>query len=58
MRDAFNNANDKIINIICDGNTITDDVMRETVCDVHMNGMFVWDSSCGMLRTSHTFGPV
>ena len=49
MRDAFENTNTKIINIVCDGNAITDDVIREIVCDVHTNGnvylgFAVWDA--------------
>ena len=48
MRDAFENANAKIINIIYDGNAITDYVIREIVCNVHTNGnvylgFAVWD---------------
>ena len=48
MRDAFNNTNDKIITIVCNGNAITDDVMRKTVCFVYTNGNIylgftVWD---------------
>ena len=48
MCDAFNNANDKIVNIVCNGNAITDDLTRKIVCDVHVNGKVflgatVWD---------------
>ena len=48
MCDAFNNTNDKIITIVCNGNAITDDVMRKTVCFVYTNenvclGFTVWD---------------
>ena len=38
MYDAFNNANDKIVNIVCDGNAITNDLMGKIVCDVPANG--------------------
>jgi hypothetical protein len=38
VHDAFNNANNKIINIICNGNAITDDVMGKILCDVRTNG--------------------
>ena len=43
--DAFNNANDKIINIVCNGNTITKDLTGQIMCDVPMNGNFPW-SNC------------
>ena len=36
--DAFNNANDKIINIVCNGNAITNDLTRKIVCHVPVNG--------------------
>ena len=35
---AFNNANDKIINIVCNGNAITNDLTGKIVCDVPVNG--------------------
>ena len=38
MCDAFNNANDKIANILCDGDAITNDLTAKIVCDVPMNG--------------------
>ena len=38
MCDAFNNANDKSINIVCDGNAITNDLTGKIVCDVPTNG--------------------
>ena len=46
--DAFNNTNDKIVNIVCDGKAITNDLRGEIVCDVHANGNVflgatVWD---------------
>ena len=34
MCDAFNNTNDKIVNIACDGNAITNDSTGKIVCDV------------------------
>ena len=36
--DAFNNANDKIINIVYDGKVITNDLTGKIVCDVPTNG--------------------
>ena len=36
--DAFNNTNDKIINIVCNGNAITNDLTGKIVCNVPMNG--------------------
>ena len=44
----WHNANDKIVNIVCNGNTITDDLMGKIVCDVRANGnvclgFIVWD---------------
>ena len=36
--DAYNSANDKIINIVCNGNAITNDLTRKIVCDVPANG--------------------
>ena len=47
MCDAFNNANDKIVNIVCDGNAITNDLTGQIVCDVPANGN-VWERLCGM----------
>ena len=48
MCDAFNNANDKIINIMCNGDAITNDLTGKIVCDVPVNGNVflgatVWD---------------
>ena len=48
MWDAFNNANDKIVNIVCNGNAITNNLTGKIVCDVPVNGdVFlretVWD---------------
>ena len=48
MCDAFNNANSKIVNIVCNDNTITDDLMGKIVYDVPLNenvflGATVWD---------------
>ena len=48
VHDAFNNANDKIVNIVCNGNAITNNLMGEIVCDVPVNGhvflgVTVWD---------------
>ena len=37
MRDAFDNANDKIVNIVCNGNAITNDLTGKIVCDVPVN---------------------
>ena len=46
--DAFNNVNDKIVNIVCNGHAITNDLMGKIVCDVPANGnvflgAIVWD---------------
>ena len=46
--DAFNNTNDKITNIVCNGNAITNDLTGKIVCDVPVNGIVflvanVWD---------------
>ena len=46
--DAFNDANDKIINILCDRNAITNDLTGKIMCVVPMNGNVflaatVWD---------------
>ena len=48
MCDAFNNANDKIVNIVCNGNAITNDLTGKILCDVPANedvflGATVWD---------------
>ena len=48
MCDAFNNANDKIVNIVSNGNAITNDLTGKIVCDVPVNGNVflgatVWD---------------
>ena len=38
MCDAFNNANDKIINIVCDGKAVTNNLTGKIVCDVPTKG--------------------
>ena len=48
MCDAFNNANDKIVNIMRSGNAIANDLTGKIVCDVPVNGNVflgatVWD---------------
>ena len=48
MCDEFNNANDKIVNTVCNGNAITKDLTGEIVCDVPAKGNVflgatVWD---------------
>ena len=48
MCDAFNKANDKIVNTVCNGNAITNDLTGKIVCDVPTNeNIFlvatVWD---------------
>ena len=48
MCDAFNNTNDKIVNIVCNANAITNDLTWKIVCDVPVNGNVflgatVWD---------------
>ena len=37
MCDAFNNANDKIVNTVCNGDTITNDLTGKIVCDIRAN---------------------
>ena len=49
MCDAFNNANDKIVNTVCNGNAITNVLMGKIVCDVPANRnvfleVTVWDA--------------
>ena len=55
MCDAFNNANDKIINIVCNGNAITNDLTGKIVCDVPVNGKFSFERLCGMYIRTETF---
>ena len=48
MCDAFNNANDTIVNIVCNGSAITNDLTGKIVGDVPVNGniflgVTVWD---------------
>ena len=48
MCDAFNNTNDKIVNIMRNGNAITNDLTGKIVCDVPANenvflGVTMWD---------------
>ena len=48
MCDAFNNANDKIVNIVSNGKAITNDLTGKIVRDVPVNGNVfhgttVWD---------------
>ena len=48
MCDEFNNANDKIVNTVCNGNAITNDLTGKIVCGVLANrnvflGVTVWD---------------
>ena len=48
MCEVFNNANDKIVNIVCNGNAIINDLTGKTVCGVPVNGNVflratVWD---------------
>ena len=47
MCDAFNNANDKIVNIMYDVNAITNNLTGKIVCDVPANenvflGVTMW----------------
>ena len=46
--DEFNNANDKIFNIVCNGNAITNDLEGKIVCDVPVNETFSLERLCGM----------
>ena len=48
MCDAFNDRNDKIVNTVCNGNSITNVFTGKIVCDVPANrniflGSTVWD---------------
>ena len=48
MCDAFNDTNGKIVNIVYNGNAITNNLMGKIVCDVPANrngflGATVWD---------------
>ena len=48
MCDAFNNANDKIVNIVCNGNASINNLTGKIVYDVPMHGNVflgatVWD---------------
>ena len=48
MCDGFNNTNGQIVNIVCNDNAITNDLMGKIVCDVRTNGnvfpgLTVWD---------------
>ena len=48
MCDAFNNAYNKIVNTLCNGNTVTNDLTGKIMCDVPVNiniflGATVWD---------------
>ena len=48
MCDAFYNANNKIVNVVCNGNAITYDLMGKIRCGVPVNGNIflgatVWD---------------
>ena len=48
MCGAFNNTNDKIVNIVCNGNAITNDLTGKIACDVPVNetvflGATMWD---------------
>ena len=48
MCDAFNNVKDKIVNTVCNGNAISNDLTGKIVCDVLANrnvflGVTVWD---------------
>ena len=55
MCDAFNNANDKIVNTVWSGNAITNDLMGKIVCDVPVNrNVFLLATVCDV----HTNGNV
>ena len=55
MCDAFNNANNKIVIIVCNGNAITNDLMGKIVCDVRTNeNVFLGLTVCDI----HTDGNV
>ena len=55
MCDAFNKANDKIINIVCNGNAITNDLTGKIACDVPVNGNVFLGAT---VRVVHTNGKV
>ena len=46
MCDAFNNANDKIVNIVCNGKSITNDLMGKIVCDVPAKNVSLGVTMC------------
>ena len=73
MCDAFNNAKDKIVNIVCNGKTITNGLtwkivcdvsangnvfLRATMWDVYMNETFCGDWPCGMYLRPNMISPV
>ena len=54
--DAFNNANGKIVNIMCNGNAVPNDLTGKIVCDVPFNGnVFLLERLCGMYIQTETF---
>ena len=55
MCDAFSNTNDKIVNIMCNGNAITNDLTGKIVCDVPMNGNVFLGATGGMYKRTETF---
>ena len=59
MCDAFNNTNDKIVNTVCNGNAITNNLTGKIVCDVLANrnifdGSTVWD--CRVVGATYANG--
>ena len=56
MCDAFNNANDKIVNIVCNGKAITNDLTGKIVCDVPVNGnIFLGLTVCDIHTNGNIF---
>ena len=55
MCDAFNNANDNIVNIVCNGNAITNDLTGKIVCDVPVNGNVFLGATVWDVQRTETF---
>ena len=53
--DVVNNVNGKIINIMCNGNAITNDLTRKIVCDVPMSGNVFLGATVWDIHTNETF---
>ena len=58
MCDAFNNANDKIVNIVCNGNAITNVLTGKIVCDVPANRKVSLERLCGVYIRPETISAI